>query len=118
MVEGTGDPLPTSRPRGGDVAVEVRIPTVFRKYTDGRATDDVEAGTLRELIDELGDRYPGFRDQVLTQEGELHRYVNVYVNDEDARYIGKLDAELFDGDTVSLLPSVAGGASANDRSTA
>lgn len=91
------------------MAVEVRIPTVFRKFTDGRSTEEVEAATVGDLIDELGSRYPGFREQVLTESGELHRYVNVYVNDEDARYLEKLDTKISDGDVVSLLPSVAGG---------
>lgn len=91
------------------MAVEVRIPTVFRKFTDGASTTEVEAATIAQAIDALGDRYPGFREQVLTDAGELHRYVNVYVNDEDSRYLDKLETKLSDGDTVSLLPSVAGG---------
>lgn len=91
------------------MAVEVRIPTVFRKFTDGRSKDEVEATTVGGLIEELASRYPGFKEQILTESGDLHRYVNVYVNDEDARYLDKLDTELGDGDVVSLLPSVAGG---------
>jgi len=91
------------------VAVQVRIPTVFRKFTGGDSTAEVEPGTLGTMIDQLGSKYPGFREQVMTDEGELHRYVNVYVNDEDARYLGKLETPLSDGDVVSLLPSVAGG---------
>lgn len=91
------------------MAVEVRIPTVFRKFTNNEAVAEVDAGTVGELIDRLGDRFPGFREQVMTEGGELHRYVNVYVNDEDARYLDKLDTRVSDGDVVSLLPSVAGG---------
>jgi sulfur-carrier protein len=91
------------------VAVEVRIPTVFRKFTNNDATASVDEGTIGELIDQLGERYPGFKEQVLTEAGELHRYVNVYVNDEDARYLDKLDTKVTEGDVVSLLPSVAGG---------
>lgn len=91
------------------MAVEVRIPTVFRKYTEGASSTEVEAGTIGEVIDQLGDRFPGFRDQVLTESGDLHRFVNVYVNDEDARYLEKLETQVSDGDTISLLPSVAGG---------
>ncbi len=89
--------------------VEVRIPTVFRKFTNNEAVAEVDAGTVAELIDELGTRFPGLRDQVLTDEGSLHRYINVYVNDEDARYLDKLETKVADGDVVSLLPSVAGG---------
>ncbi len=92
------------------MAVEVRIPTVFRKFTGGQASAEVEPGTVGDLISQLGERYPGFREQVLTESGELHRYINVYVNDEDARYLDKLDTKVGDGDVVSLLPSVAGGA--------
>lgn len=91
------------------MAVEVRIPTVFRKFTDGRSVAEAQPGTVGDLISQLGERYPGFREQVLTETGELHRYINVYVNDEDARYLEKLDTKVDDGDVVSLLPSVAGG---------
>ena len=92
------------------MAVEVRIPTVFRKLTDGRPAVEAEPGTIGDLIEQLDSRYPGFKTQVMTQEGSLHRFVNVYVNDEDARYLDKLDTRVGEGDTVSLLPSVAGGA--------
>jgi molybdopterin synthase sulfur carrier subunit len=91
------------------VAVEVRIPTVFRKFTEGASSAEVEAGTIAQVIDQLSDKFPGFREQILTAGGDLHRFVNVYVNDEDARYLEKLDTKVADGDTVSLLPSVAGG---------
>lgn len=92
------------------MAVEVRIPTVFRKFTNNEAVAEVDGGTVGELIDQLGQRFPGFREQVMNAEGDLHRYVNIYVNDEDARYLDKLDTKVADGDVVSLLPSVAGGA--------
>jgi molybdopterin synthase sulfur carrier subunit len=91
------------------VAVEVRIPTVFRKFTDQQATVELEPGTIADLIDRLYDRYPGLRGQLLADDGELHRFVNVYLNDEDVRYLQELHTEATDGDTVSLLPSVAGG---------
>jgi MoaD family protein len=92
------------------VAVEVRIPTVFRKFTGGASSVELEPGTVADLIDQLEQRYPGMSEQLLTQEGDLHRFINVYVNDEDARYLDKLETKVTDGDTVSLLPSVAGGA--------
>lgn len=91
------------------MAVVVRIPTVFRKFTDGESTIELESGTVRDLVGQLEARHPGLGEQLLTAEGELHRFVNVYVNDEDARYLDKLDTKVADGDTVSLLPSVAGG---------
>ena len=91
------------------MAVEVRIPTVFRKFTDGQSTVELDAGTIGDLVTQLESRYPGMKDQMLTEGGELHRFVNVYVNDEDARYLDKLETKVGDGDTVSILPSVAGG---------
>lgn len=92
------------------MAVEVRIPTVFRKFTGGEPSVELEPGTVSDLINQLEQRYPGMGEQLLTPEGDLHRFINVYVNDEDARYLEKLDTKVTDGDTVSLLPSVAGGA--------
>ncbi|MDQ3877930.1 MAG: MoaD/ThiS family protein [Actinomycetota bacterium] len=91
------------------MAVEVRIPTVFRKFTANSPVVEVEPGTVLGLIDQLEQRYPGIKGQLLADDGQLHRFVNVYVNDEDARYLDKLDTRVKEGDTVSLLPSVAGG---------
>ena len=92
------------------MSVVVRIPTVFRKLTSGREVVDLEPGTVGDLVDQLETRFPGMRAQLITEGGELHRFVNVYVNDEDARYLDRLDTKVSEGDTVSLLPSVAGGA--------
>ncbi len=91
------------------MAVEVKIPTVFRKFTDQRSTVEVKPGTVGDVIDQLDKRFPGFRGQLITDSGELHRFINVYVNDEDVRYLEKLDTKADEGDTISLLPSVAGG---------
>ena len=91
------------------MAIEVRIPTVFRKYTGGQAVVKVEPGTIADVIEQLGSSHAGLRDQLLTEQGDLHRFVNVYLNDEDVRYLEKLDTKVSEGDTVSLLPSVAGG---------
>ena len=93
------------------MAVEVKIPTVFRKFTGNEATVELEPGTIADLIDQLESRYPGFKEQLMASDGQLHRFVNVYVNDEDARYLEKLDTKVSEGDKVALLPSVAGGAS-------
>ena len=89
--------------------VQVKIPTVFRKFTDGRPVVEVDPGTLAQIIDQMDAQHPGLKGQLLAGEGDLHRFVNVYVNDEDARYLDKLDTKVDEGDTVSLLPSVAGG---------
>ena len=92
------------------MAVEVRIPTVFRKLTSGESRAAVEPGTIGDLFSQLDARYPGFESQVLSEGGSLHRFINVYLNDEDVRYLDGLETEAGEGDTVSLLPSVAGGA--------
>ena len=92
------------------MSVEVKIPTVFRKFTKNEATVELQPGTIADLIDQLDSRYPGLKEQLLADDGQLHRFVNVYVNDEDARYLDKLDTNVAEGDKVSLLPSVAGGA--------
>ncbi|MGH2730007.1 MAG: MoaD family protein [Actinomycetota bacterium] len=92
------------------MSVEVRIPTVFRKFTDGRDVVELQPGTISEVVEQLEQLYPGFKEQLITDAGDLHRFVNVYVNDEDARYLEKLDTKVSEGDVVSLLPSVAGGA--------
>ena len=92
------------------MAVTVRIPTVFRKFTGNESTVEVSPGTIGDLIDQLDQMHPGLREQLLADDGQLHRFVNVYVNDEDARYLEKLETNVGEGDTVSILPSVAGGA--------
>ncbi len=89
--------------------VQVRIPAVLRSHTGGATSVDASPGTLRDVVSELAGRYPGLADQLLGDEGELHRFVNVYINDEDVRYLDGLDTKLGDGDVLSLLPAVAGG---------
>ncbi|MBX6723667.1 MAG: MoaD family protein [Dactylosporangium sp.] len=94
------------------MAIEVRIPTILRSYTGGAKAVEGSGETLRELIENLDATYPGLRDRLITAEGGLHRFVNVYVNDEDVRFLGALDAKVSDGDSVTILPAVAGGAPA------
>jgi sulfur-carrier protein len=91
------------------MSVDVKIPTVLRKHTGGEAQVAASGGTIRELIEDISDRYPEFREKVLSGEGELHRFINVYANDEDVRYLEGLDTKVADGDTVAILPAVAGG---------
>ncbi|TGN66514.1 MoaD/ThiS family protein [Nocardioides eburneiflavus] len=90
------------------MAIEVRIPTILRTYTDGAKAVDGTGGKLSELIDDLEGNHPGIKDRLI-DDGDLRRFVNVYINDEDVRFIGGLDAELSDGDQVVVLPAVAGG---------
>ena len=92
------------------MAVEVRIPTILRKHTGGEKAVPADGDTVRDLLGDLDRRYPGIAGQLLTEDGSLHRFVNVYVNDEDVRFLGALDAKLSDGDVVAILPAVAGGA--------
>ena len=93
--------------------VRVRIPTIFRPQVGGAAELAVDVdgrtSTVGDLLSDLEHRYPGFTGRILTDEGQLHRFVNLYVNGEDVRYIGALGAEVKEGDTVSILPAVAGG---------
>ncbi len=100
------------------MAVEVRIPTILRKYSDGAKSVEAEGGTVRELFSDLEARFPGISGQLLTQDGGLHRFVNVYVNDEDIRFLGALDAKLDSGDVVAILPAVAGGSGPESKARA
>ena len=92
------------------MAVEVRIPTILRKHTGGAKAVTADGDTVRDLLGDLDRRYPGIAGQLLNEDGSLHRFVNVYVNDEDVRFLGTLDAKLEAGDVVAILPAVAGGA--------
>src|SRR5215216_6441124 len=92
------------------MAIDVRIPTILRSYTDGQKTVAGAGETVADLLTDLDAKYPGLRGRLITDEGALHRFVNVYVNDEDVRFLGSLEAKIGDGDTVTILPAVAGGA--------
>ena len=89
--------------------VEVRIPTILRTYTDDQKSVQASGSSLSALIDDLEENHPGLKDRLI-EGGDLRRFVNVYVNDEDVRFLGGLDAKLNDGDNVTILPAVAGGA--------
>ena len=91
------------------MAVRVKLPTILRKHVDGDAQVDAEGSTLRDLLSDLESRYPGITKNIVSDDGGLHRFVNVYLNDEDVRYLGSLETALKEGDTVSILPAVAGG---------
>jgi MoaD family protein len=92
------------------MAVEVRVPTILRKYTNGEKKVEAEGGTIRDVLTDLDARYPGIAGQLFTEDGGLHRFVNVYLNDEDIRFLGSLDAGVGADDVVAILPAVAGGA--------
>ncbi|HEY7597045.1 MAG TPA: MoaD/ThiS family protein [Actinophytocola sp.] len=90
------------------MAVTVSIPTILRTHTGGQKSVEASGSTLSELIDNLEASHGGLKAR-LVKEGSLHRFVNVYVNDEDVRFAGGLDAPVSDGDNVTILPAVAGG---------
>jgi len=86
----------------------VSIPTILRTHTAGEKAVEAKGATVAEVIDDLESRHSGLRDRLITN-GNLHRFVNVYVDDEDVRFAGGLQAPVKDGSTVTILPAVAGG---------
>ena len=91
------------------MAIEVRIPTILRSYTGGAKAVEGSGATLDELLDNLDAAHGGLRERLVDGE-KLRRFVNVYLNDEDVRFLGGLETPVKDGDTVTVLPAVAGGA--------
>lgn len=91
------------------MAVEVRIPTILRTYTGGEKAVSADGSTLAEVVENLEANHPGIKER-LVENGDLRRFVNVYVNDEDVRFTGGLETKVDDGDQVVVLPAVAGGA--------
>jgi MoaD family protein len=97
------------------MAIEVKIPTILRTYTQGEKAVEAKGDTLAALIDDLDANYPGLKGRLITEDGGLHRFVNIYVNDEDVRFTGSLETPLNDGDAVTVLPAVAGGSRESAR---
>ncbi|CAN5862224.1 MoaD/ThiS family protein [soil metagenome] len=91
------------------MAIEVHVPTVLRTHTDGEKRITGDGATLQELIDDLERRNSGLKPAIVGGDGQLHRFINLYVNDEDVRFLGGIATPLEDGDSVSILPAVAGG---------
>jgi molybdopterin converting factor small subunit len=90
------------------MSIEIRIPTILRPYTKDQKSVQAEGANLGALIADLDAKYPGIGERLL-ENGALRRFINVYVNDEDVRFLGSLDAQVKDGDSVTILPAVAGG---------
>jgi sulfur-carrier protein len=91
------------------MTVRVNIPAVLRAAVGGSKSVDGEAGPLRKVLEGLSEKYPALKEQVFDADGGMHRFVNVYVNDEDVRYLEGMDTPVEDGDVVAILPAVAGG---------
>ena len=91
------------------MAVEVRLPTVLRTHAGGASVLEVSGATLGDVLDKLVAEYPGMAGQVVQEDGSLHKFVNIYVNDDDVRYLQGLDTPVPEGAEISILPAVAGG---------
>jgi len=91
------------------MGVIVRVPTPLRRLTDGQGEVEVDASTVKEAIEKLEEKYPGFKERLLDEKGELRRFVNLYLNDEDVRFLKGTDTELKEGDVLSIVPAIAGG---------
>jgi molybdopterin converting factor small subunit len=85
------------------------LPNILRPITFGEASVQAEGATVKDVFDDLLRRYPGLRTSLLTPDGDMHRHLNVFVNDDDVRYLGKLEAKVGEDDTLTLMPAVAGG---------
>jgi molybdopterin converting factor small subunit len=90
------------------MSIEVRIPTILRPYTKDQKTVEAEGATLALIISHLDTQNPGMGERLL-EDGALRRFINIYINDEDVRFLGGLDAAIKDGDSITILPAVAGG---------
>ncbi|MFI7066140.1 ubiquitin-like small modifier protein 1 [Kribbella sp. NPDC050124] len=91
------------------MSVSVRVPTILRQYTQGASSVSAEGATLSEVLESLDTAYPGIRGRVLDDSGELRRFVNVYVDNDDVRFADGLQTSVKDGGEISIIPAVAGG---------
>ena len=90
-------------------AIEVRVPPVLRKFTSGANSVRVEGTTIGEVLDNLDQHYIGLKTEIVRPDGSVHRFINIYRNGEDIRYLNRLNTELQEGDVIAILPAVAGG---------
>jgi molybdopterin synthase sulfur carrier subunit len=91
------------------MTVTVQVPTPLRKLTNNQAEVDIQADTIGELVEGLEEAYNGIGEKLVDEAGEIRRYVNIYVNDEDIRFLDGVDTFLSEGDNVSIVPAIAGG---------
>ncbi len=93
--------------------IKVRIPTPLRKFTNGESEVQASGGNIAELIDDLDSNYNGIKEKLCDETGNPRKFLNIYLNDEDIRFMDNLSTELRDGDTVALVPAIAGGSCRN-----
>jgi molybdopterin synthase sulfur carrier subunit len=91
------------------MTIPVRIPTPLRKLTENQEVVDAQGGTIRELIDNLELTYPGLKERICDDKDQIRRFVNVYLNDEDVRFLSESETPVKSGDEVSIVPAIAGG---------
>lgn len=91
------------------MAVTVLLPTLLRAHTDGASSVTADGATVGEVFEALIARYPGLAGNLVGEDGQLHKFVNVYRNDDDIRYLDQLDTPVADGDEIAIVPAVAGG---------
>ena len=91
------------------MVVEVRVPSMLQKFTEGEKVVEVACGTVGEMLSTLEATYPGIGEQLL-EDGQLRRFVNLFLNDEDVRFMQEMETPLQDGDVIAILPALAGGA--------
>lgn len=92
-------------------SIQVRVTAVLQKLTGGRKAIEATGATVAAIFEDIERRYPGFKAQMYTSDGKLHRFVNVYLNDEDIRYTGGVETSVKQGDVLDILPALAGGES-------
>ncbi|MBI2167541.1 MAG: MoaD/ThiS family protein [Candidatus Omnitrophica bacterium] len=93
--------------------VKVRIPTPLQKITQGKAEVEIAASNVKELLDQLEKKHPGIKDRLCDESGKVRRFVNIYLNEEDIRFLKQELTSLKDGDEVSIVPAIAGGSAKN-----
>ncbi len=89
--------------------VRVRVPTPLRRFTGGKDEVAAEGTSIRSVIDNLEQRHPGLKERLLDDNGELRRFVNIYLNGDDIRFLNQLNSQVKDGDDISIVPAIAGG---------
>ncbi len=91
------------------MSVRVRVPTPLRKFTQGSDEVDVNGGTVLAMLEDLEQKHPGIKERIMDEGGKVRRFVNVYVNGDDIRFLQNVDTALKDGDSISIVPAIAGG---------